>query len=118
MPLPFNETAADIRIGSVEPLAPSGLDILGILASHPGPMDGITSARGFPPPGAPTEPIAGAALHVRGSPDEALYILIGVRRQPNAAAGVIEVLRVRYEAGGRLFEVVFPWSLRVVPPES
>ena len=41
MPLPHNDTAADMEIESVDPINPHGLTILGVLASYPGPMDGI-----------------------------------------------------------------------------
>ena len=118
MPLPWNETAADIRIESVQPVNPRGLDVLGVLARYPSPSDGLINALGFPPAGMETSPVENAVIPVRGSPNETLEVLIGVQRHPNASEGVIEALRVRYESAGEEFEVVFPWSLRVTAPDD
>ena len=116
MPLPWNETAAEIRIESIEPVNPRGLDVLGVLARYPSPNEGIGLALGFPPDGVETSPVEGAVLPVRGSRNETLEVLIGVQRHPNAPEEVIEGLRVRYQAGGEKFETVFPWTLRLTAP--
>ena len=115
MPLPFNETGADIEIESVEPIDPQGLTILGVRASYPGPSDGIMFAPGYPPEGVPSEPIENAKLYVRGSSREILQLLIGVQRS-SAEPGTIDALRVRYVAGGERFETTFPWTLKVTDP--
>jgi hypothetical protein len=115
MPLPFNETAADIDIESVDVVNPQGLTILGIKASYPGPADGILFVLGYPPDGIPTEPIENAKLYVAGSSREILQLLIGVQRT-TAAPGTIDGLRVRYVAGGTRYETVFPWTLKATDP--
>ncbi len=115
MPLPFNETAADIEIESVEPINPQGLTIFGVKASYPGPSDGIVFVPGYPPEGVPSEPIEHAKLYVFGSSREILQLLIGVQRTA-AAPGTIDGLRVRYVAGGERYETTFPWTLKATDP--
>ncbi len=111
MPLPWNETAADIEIESVDALNPQGLTIVGIKASYPGPSDGIVFVPGYPPDGVPSEPIENAKMYVFGSQRAILQLLIGVRRT-GTAPGTVEGLRVRYVAGGTRYETVFPWTLK------
>jgi hypothetical protein len=115
MPLPFNETAAEIDIESVDVLNAQGLTILGVKASYPGPSDGIVFVPGYPPDGLPSEAIEHAKLHVFGSSREILQVLIGVQRG-GAGPGSIDGLRVRYVAGGQEYETTFPWTLRVTDP--
>lgn len=115
MPLPHNDTAADIEIESVDAVNPQRLTILGIKASYPGPMDGIMFVYGYPPEDVRAEPIENAKLYVRGSSREILQLLIGVQRS-SAEPGTIDALRVRYVAGGERFETTFPWTLKVTDP--
>jgi len=115
MPLPHNDTAADIEIESVDAVNPQRLTILGIKASYPGPMDGIMFVYGYPPEDVRSEPIEHAKLYVRGSSREILQLLIGVQRS-SAEPGTIDALRVRYVAGGERFETTFPWTLKVTDP--
>lgn len=115
MPLPFNETAADIEIESVDAVNPQGLTILGVKSSYPGPMDGIMFGHGYPPDEVRSEPIENAKLYIRGSSREILQLLIGVQRS-SAEPGTIDALRVRYVAGGERFETTFPWTLKVTDP--
>jgi hypothetical protein len=111
MPLPFNETAADIQIESVDALNPRGLTILGINASYPGPSDGIVFVPGYPPDGVTSEPIENARMSVFGSERAILQLLIGVQRT-GTAPGTIDGLRVRYVSGETRYETVFPWTLK------
>jgi hypothetical protein len=115
MPLPWNETAADIEIESVDVINPQGLTVLGVRASYPGPSDGISFAYRYPPGGFPSEPIEHAKYYVFGSPRQILQLLIGVQRT-RAEPGTIDSLRVRYLAGGQRFETTFPWTLEVRDP--
>src|SRR6476620_993913 len=84
MPLPWNETAAEIEIESVDPVNPRGLTVLGIKASYPGPADGIVFVDGDPPDGVPSEPIENARMYVFGSERAILQLLIGVQRTGTA----------------------------------
>ena len=111
MPLPWNETGADVAIESVDALNLQGLTVLGIKASYPGPADGIVFADGYPPVGVPSEPIENATMYVVGSERATLQLLIGVHRA-GIAPGTIEALRIRYMAGGTRYETVFPWTLK------
>lgn len=115
MPLPHNDTAADMEIESVDAINPQGLTILGILASYPGPTLGTIFVEGYPPEGVPSEPIEDAKYYIRGSSRDILEVLIGVQRS-SAEPGTIDGLRVRYVAGGERFETTFPWTLKVVDP--
>ncbi|MBA2719273.1 MAG: hypothetical protein H0U52_08560 [Chloroflexi bacterium] len=111
MPLPWNETGADIAIESVDALNPQGLTVLGIRASYPGPADGVVFVDGYPPEGVPSVPIENATMDVVGSERAILQMLIGVQRT-GTPTGTIDALRVRYVAGGTRYESVFPWTLK------
>ena len=56
-------------------------------------------------------PVAGAILSPSTSASLNLQILIGVRLSTSSTDGTIDGLRVRYELGGRTYELVVPGSL-------
>jgi hypothetical protein len=117
MVLPRNPTMGDIRIDSIEPATIDGLEVLGIRVNQVGPNGegSVTNALGFPPFQVGTRPPDGSILRAAGEPPD-LQVLLGVRRPRASSVGWIGGLRIRYEAGGAGYEVVLPWSLRILRP--
>jgi hypothetical protein len=117
MDLPANPTASDIRIDSVEPVAVSGLDVLGVLVSTPAEGESLVNALGFPPDGVATTDPGGVVLPALSGP-QARQVLIGVRLQEDAELGSIQAIRVRYRVGDDGYETELPWGLRILPDSS
>jgi hypothetical protein len=111
--MPTNPTSEPISITSVEPVDPSGVEIVQIEVNDPATEGAIGTVRAFPPPGVTMHPIAGAILQPLGSKSPYLQILVGVRLRSGAVSGSIGGLRVTYVAGGESYQLVLPDSLKL-----
>lgn len=109
--LPQNPTDTPIKIEAIDPINPRGLDVVGIRTNNPDVEGGMGFTRTFPPPGMTLGPVAGAILSPSTSASLNLQILIGVRLSTSSTDGTIDGRRVRYELGGRTYELVVPGSL-------
>ena len=116
MALP-NPTVAEIEILSIDAVAVEGLSVLGIMVSRTGvnSAGSIVNAPGWPPAGITTQAPAGSVIPAVGSSTAGLQVLVGIKHLQGAATGTIGGLHLRYRAGRDVFEVVFPWSLRITP---
>lgn len=129
--LPFNATPSEVRIREVVLQAPSGLTILGILATYgmrqqDGSCLSAGASYGFPPTAVsadgatvqfPTRSVPGTIVpsEENRTCESHPSVSVGVRRDLSTATGRIEGLRVRYEYRGAEYEVLLPDSLAVDP---
>lgn len=104
----------------VEPLNVEGLDVLGVRTcsgATPAGEDFLHCAplnsSGWPPPDVTAREVAGTLID--RTPNSSVGVLIGLRRQPAASVGTISGVRIVYTVDGTTYEVVQPWSLRLVP---
>ena len=109
--LPENPTDSDIIISSAELVDPVGLSILGVTMNRPN-TGGIVNAYGYPPAGMEVVPVEGSTLPAGGH----IQVLVGIQRPDGSKEGTIKGLRVRYIAAGQRYEVLLPYSLRIVSP--
>lgn len=108
--LPANPTDADITFVSAELVDPVGLSILGVTMNRPN-TGGIANAYGYPPAGMEVFPVEGSTLPARGM----IQVVVGVQLPEGNAEGTIEGVRVTYVAAGQTYEVMLPYSLRIIP---
>lgn len=120
MPLPESSRPATVRY--VELLDVERLDVLGLLVCrgwtiqpdgsflHCAPIN----AKGWPPPGIATYPVAGTGL--ASEPRGSAGLLIGLRRQSADLEGSIGAIRIVYTVDGVTYEATEPWSLRLYAP--
>ena len=109
--IPTNPTTEPITIVSVEPIDPTGVEVLQIGINDPDTEGPVGALRGFPQPGITMHPVAGAILPPAGSVHPYLQIIVGVRLGAGASHGTINGLRLTYEAAGQTFVVVLPGTL-------
>lgn len=108
--LPANPTDSDITFVSAELVDPVGLSILGVLMNGAN-MGGIVNAYGYPPAGVEVFPVEGSMLPARGM----IQVIVGVQLPEGKAEGTIAGVRVTYIAAGQTYEILLPYSLRIVP---
>ena len=108
--LPDNPTDSDITFVSAELVDPVGLSILGVTMNRPN-AGGIASVYGYPPDGVEVFPVEGSILPARGR----IQVIVGVQLPEGNAEGTIEGVRVTYLIAGRTYEVMLPYSLRIIP---
>lgn len=110
-----------VVLNVVEPLGVEGLEVLGLRTCsgaaphgddflHCAPLN----SSGWPPAGVATHEVADTMID--GTQNSSVGVLIGLRRQPTASEGTISAVRVVYTVEGVTYEVLQPWSLRLVPP--
>ncbi len=109
-----------VALKHVEPLDVVGLDVLGVrTCSGVAPAGGDflhcapLNSGGWPPEGVATREVADTVID--GAPRSSVGILIGLRRQTTASVATISNVRIVYTTDGDTYEVVQPWSLRLVP---
>lgn len=122
---PSNGVPEGIRIDSIDPVGVRGVEVLGLVLNNAVlRADGSCLSYGarpaptFPPNDVPTRQVRGAVL---SAADESPCVdhpsvLVGVRRSPDSAVGVIEALRIRYEYQGTAYELLLPYTLEVRRP--
>jgi hypothetical protein len=114
--LPETTGSSAVSVTKVEPVGLVGLDVVGIQACDASSAScSIVDSPGWPQPGITTIPVEGLRVWPAGQ-GPAYALQIGVRRQANAPMGIIEGLKFTYAAGGKQYEVVEPWTLRVYAP--
>jgi hypothetical protein len=122
---PSNRVPGDIRIESIETVGVRGVEVLGLVLNNAVLRpDGICLSYGvrpaatFPPPDVPIRDVKGAVLPAEDKRPCVNHpsVLVGVRRSPESALGVIEALRMLYEHQGTAYELVLPFTLEVRRP--
>ncbi len=108
--LPANPTDSDITFASAELVDPVGLSILGVTMNRPN-TGGIANAYGYPPAGMEVFPVEGSTVPAGGD----IQVVVGVQLPEGNAEGTIEGVRVTYVAAGQTYEIMLPYSLRIIP---
>lgn len=115
--LPVNPSEFPLVLESVEPVnASDGIQVGAVLTSNPEDSGvAVGTLDVFPPPGITTAPVKGSTLPPAAQSPQHLQVLVSVSLTPGHDDGTIDALRVRYRAGGTLYEVILPDALRLVP---
>lgn len=108
--LPPNPTDSDITFVSAELVDPVGLSILGVTMNRSN-TGGIANAYGYPPAGIEVFPVEGSTLPARGM----IQVIVGVQLPEGNAEGTIKGVRVTYVVAGQTYELLLPYSLRIIP---
>jgi len=109
--IPTNPTNQPITILSVNPIEPTGVEVIQIGINNPDTEGPVGALRGFPQPGITVHPVAGAILQPVGSQSPYLQIIVGVRLAAGSSHGTINGLKVTYEAAGQTFQLVLPGTI-------
>lgn len=114
IPLPLNTSDLEVTLQDVTLLGATGIEIIGMGIHDPAVSgESILTAPGFPPPGIELGPIAGAVLPPRQEDGFSKEVLVGIGLAAGAPWGWVEAVKVTYVAGGRAYEVILPFTLRV-----
>jgi hypothetical protein len=118
MTIPPPSDGAAVTLTKVELEGVSGLDVLGIRACDVSITGcSVVNAAGWPLAGVETVPVEGLQLAPSGG--GAVYgLLIGIQRQAQATAGSITAIKLDYTINGTAYEVIEPWSVRILAPGS
>ena len=119
--MPIPESQQEGELIAVELLGRTNLEIAGIAGCIGWTMesDGTrthcapVTADGWPPNDVAIEAISGLALPV--DTDQALGILVGIRRVDEGAIGTVDAVKVSYVSGGVAYFIVEPWSMTLRP---
>lgn len=110
-----NRTDANIVLLSVEPVSPSGLEIVGKGSfdpmAYPG---GIGLLEGYPPDGYTFAPVEGTVI----PPREYRHVVFGVRLADGADRGSICGVKVTYEHERLRYDLILDFQLHLLPPEE
>ena len=108
-----NRTDADIVLLSVEPVSPSGLEIVGEGSYDPYPS-GIGLVEGYPPQGFDFAAVEGTVI----PPREYRHVVFGVRLASGADRGSICGVRVAYVHERRRYDLILDFQLHLLPPDE
>lgn len=108
--LPANPTDSDITFVSAELVDPIGLSILGVTMNGPN-TGGIAAVYGYPPAGMEVFPVEGSTVPAGGD----IQVVVGVQLPEGNTEGTIAGVRVTYIVDGQTYEIMLPYSLRIIP---